>query len=158
MFKTGKIAGMLFAIALLGAAPAFAQSQPAPQQQQEKIDVSDAELAKFAKAYQGMRMVNQQAQQKMLQTVQESGFDVKRFNEIHQAKMTGKEDVELSAEEKENYKNVLGKIQEMQPEFQKKMEDVITSAGLTMDRYEQLAMALQNDPQLQQRLKDILSS
>lgn len=158
MFKTGKIAGMLFALALLGTSPAFAQTQPMPQQQQQKVDVSDAELAKFAKAYQGMRMVNQQAQQKMLQTVEESGFEVKRFNEIHQAKMTGKDDVELTAEEKENYKKVLGEIQAMQPEFQKKMEEVITSAGLTMDRYEQLAMALQNDPQLQQRLKDIMSS
>lgn len=156
MLRTGKIAGILFFFALMSAAPAFAQNQAMPQQQQEKIEVSDAELQKFAQAYQQMRLVNQEAQQKMLKVVQDEGFEVQRFNEIHQASMDPNKEVEMTDEEKAKHEETVKKIEAMQPEFQTKMEEVITSSGLSLERYQQLAMALQTDPQLQQRLRDVM--
>lgn len=158
MLKLKKIAGMMFLTAAMAASPAVvnAQQLPAPQQQQEKIDVSDDELSKFAQAYQGIMVVNQEAQQKMLATVEEEGFDVQRFNEIHQASLDPNQEVEVTAEEEEKHKKTVEKIQGMQEEFQSQMEQVIEKQGLTVERYEQVAMALQTDTELQQRLQQMM--
>ena len=63
MFKSKKIAGLLFVFALVTGSAAIAQNSTMQQQQTVDVDVSDAELSKFAKAYQGLRMMNQQVNQ-----------------------------------------------------------------------------------------------
>lgn len=153
MIRTKKFIYLLFFFALMGTAPAFAQTQPSVAPQQQKLDVSDAELSKFADVYQKMRMMNQKAQQKMVQVVQDEGMDVERFNKVHMALTQGKEGVNVTDKEKETHKAVMEKLEGMQAEFQKQMEDIITEQGLTPERYQQLAMALRTDTELQQRLQ-----
>ncbi len=153
MFKSKKIANFLFFFTVLGSTAVFAQTLP---QQQEQIEVSDTELDKFATAYQGIQVVNQEAQQKMIKTVEDEGFNVQRFNEIHQASITPDQEVDASNEELKKHKKVIGKIEGMQESFQKDMEEVIENEGLTIERYEQVAIALQTDKELQQRLQKIM--
>ena len=125
MIKSKKIAGLLFAFALLGSASVFAQTQQLPQQQQQTvdIDVSDEELSKFADAYQKIRMVNQQAQQEMAKKVEDSGFDIQRFNEIHQASLDPNTEVDATEDELTKHKEIVSEIEGMQGEFQKEMEN-----------------------------------
>ena len=158
MLRLKKMATSVFFTAVLGTVTAVAQTpqQMAPQQQQQKVDVNDEELTKFANAYQGITVINQQAQQKMVKTVEDSGFDVKRFNEIHQASLDPNKEIEVSSEEKARHKEVVSEIEGMQGEFQKDMENVIEEQGLSVERYEQLAMALQQDTELQQRLQKLM--
>lgn len=158
MLRLKRIATSLFFTAVLGTVTAVAQTpqQMAPQQQQVEVDVNDEELTKFANAYQGITVINQQAQQKMVKTVEDSGFDVKRFNEIHQASLDPNKEVEVSSEEKAKHKAVVTEIESMQGDFQKDMENVIEEQGLSIERYEQLAMALQQDTELQQRLQKLM--
>lgn len=147
---------LLFVVAV-GTASVTAQSTTMPQQQ-EKIEVSDSELTQFAEVFQKMRMMNQEAQKEMMAVVQDEDFELKRFNEIHQAKMDPKKDVETTEEEDEKYKEVVSELEEIQPKFQKKMQAVITESDLSMERYQQLAMALRSDAELQQRLQKIMKS
>jgi len=147
---------LLFVVAV-GTASVTAQSTTIPQQQ-ETIEVSDAELTQFAEVFQKMRMMNQEAQKEMMATVQNEDFELERFNEIHQAQMDPKKEVETSAEEDKKYKAVVSELEKMQPEFQKKMQAVITESDLSMERYQQLAMALRSDAELQQRLQEIMKS
>ncbi|APS40118.1 DUF4168 domain-containing protein [Salegentibacter sp. T436] len=158
MIKSKKIAGLLFAFALLGSASVFAQTQQLPQQQQQTvdIDVSDEELSKFADAYQKIRMVNQQAQQEMAKKVEDSGFDIQRFNEIHQASLDPNTEVDATEDELTKHKEVVSEIEGMQGEFQKEMENAISEEGLDVARYEKIAMALQTDTELQQRLQQLM--
>ncbi|MGA8854679.1 MAG: DUF4168 domain-containing protein [Christiangramia sp.] len=147
---------LLFVVAV-GTASVTAQSTTTPQQQ-EQIEVSDAELSQFAEVFQKMRMMNQEAQKDMMAVVQDEDFELQRFNEIHQAKMDPKKEIETTPEEDKKYKAVVTELEEMQPEFQKKMQEVITESDLSMERYQQLAMALRSDAELQQRLQEILKS
>ena len=160
MLKSKKIASFLFFFAVVGSATVFAQTapqqMPQQQQQQEKVDVSDDELSKFANAYQGITVVNQEAQQKMVAVVEEGGFDIQRFNEIHQASLDPNQEVEVTSEEETKHKEVVTKIEGMQGEFQKDMENIIEKEGLDIERYEKLAMALQSDTELQQRLQQMM--
>lgn len=147
---------LLFVFAV-GTASVTAQTTTMPQQQ-EKIEVSDAELMQFAEVFQKMRMMNQEVQQEMMTAVQNEDFELQRFNEIHQAKMDPKKEIETTKEEDKKYDAVVTELETIQPEFQKKMQDVIVNSGLSMERYQKLATALQADATLQQRLQEILKS
>ena len=147
---------LLFVFAV-GTASVAAQNTTMPQQQ-EKIEVSDAELTEFAEVFQKMRMMNQKVQQEMMAVVQGEELELQRFNEIHQANMDPNKDVETTKEEDKKYKAVVAEFEVIQPEFQKKMQEVIAESDLSMERYQQLAMALRSDAELQQRLQSIMKS
>lgn len=157
MLKLKKVASFLFFFTVMGTFASFAQTPQLPQQQQQqpKVEVSDSELTKFANAFQGIRMVNQEAQQEMMQVVEEGGMDVQKFNEIHQASMDPAVEVEASEAELKKHQEITSELEEMQGTFQAKMEKVITDADLTLERYEQIAMGLQSDPELQERLRAV---
>ncbi len=150
-----KLFSSLLFVFALGTASVTAQSTTMPQQQ-EKIEVSDAELEKFADVFQKMRMMNQQVQQEMMAVVTNEDLELQRFNEIHQAEMDPNKDIETTTEEDKKYKAVVAEIEVIQPKYQKKMQEVITESDLDMERYQQLAMALRSDVELQQRLQEIL--
>lgn len=154
--KMKNLLSSLIFILAIGAMPLLAQNPTMPQQQQEKIEVSDAELLKFAEVFQQMRMLNQQAQQEMIQAVEAEELELQRFNEIHQGKMDASKEVETSSTEDEKYEAVLAELQEIQPKYQEKMQSAIADSGLSMERYQQMAMALQSDAELQKRLQEMM--
>ena len=155
MLKMKKFASFLLFFTILGTVAASAQiSHPQPQQQQ-KVEVSDGELEKFANAFQGIRMITQQAQQEMMTVVQQSGMNVEKFNKIQQASMNPETTVEATEEEKAKHKEIAAELEDMQMGYQEQMQEVIEEQDLTLQRYEQIAMGLQNDPELQERLKAI---
>lgn len=145
---------LLFVLAL-GTASVNAQNTNMPQQQ-EKIEVSDSELTEFAEIFQKMRMMNQQMQKEMTSVVENENFELQRFNEIHQAKMDPNKDIETTQEEDKKYEAVVAELEVMQPEFQKQMQEVIAESDLSMQRYQELAMALRSDAALQQRLQEMM--
>ncbi|MCX2679065.1 DUF4168 domain-containing protein [Galbibacter sp. EGI 63066] len=120
---------------------------------QEQVEVTDAELGKIAAAFQGIQKINMEAQQKVMKTVEDSGFEANRFNEMYEASVSPEKNVEATDEEKEKFGKVMSQIQEMQAGFQGQMEEVIGKEGISMERYEKIAMALQTDTALQQRLQ-----
>jgi len=147
---------LLFLFAI-GTASVAAQSTNM-QAQQQKVEVSDAELNEFAEVFQKMRILNQQIQQEMMAVVQEKDFELQRFNEIHQAKMDPKKDIETTDKEDKKYDAVVSELETIQPEFQQKMQTVIQDSDLSMERYQQLAMALRSDAELQKRLQEAMKS
>ncbi|MCP9201016.1 DUF4168 domain-containing protein [Gramella sp. GC03-9] len=154
--KLTKLFSSLLFVLAIGNLSMNAQNQPMPQQ--EKIEVSDSELSEFAQVFQQIRMVNQEAQQEMIAVVQEEEFELKRFNEIHQAKMNPQQEIETTEAEDKKYKVVVDELQTIQPKYQEKIETVISDSDLSMERYQQLAMALRSDQSLQQRLQEMMKS
>lgn len=148
---TSKLKTAIFCFAMVSAAT-FAQA-PA----QENVEVSDAELGKIANAFKGIQQVNVQAQQEMVKTVEESGFEMERFNELYEASQSPDKEVEASSEEKEKFGVVMNEMQTKQATFQKQVEEVIVKEGITLERYQQVAVVLQSDKELQQRLQALLT-
>ncbi len=161
MINSKKIAAFFLFFTIIGSTAIFAQTpQQLPQQQQqpEKVEVSETELQKFANAFQAITAIGQQAQQEMAGVVEEKGMAIQRFNEVHQATLDPQAEVTVTAEEKEQHKEIISELETMQVEFQGEMAKVITEVGLTPERYEQIAMGLQYDEELQNRLRAVLQS
>ena len=146
MLKSVKVKSLFLFVAMIGSLGLFAQNN----------EVSEEELTKFANAYQEMQVQNQEAQQLMVNIIEAEGMDVDRFSTIQQASMENNQNVEATEAEVKMHQNAMVKIQEIQPELEKKATEKIVATGLTMERFEALAAVIQNDHGLQQRLQAIL--
>ncbi len=152
-----KLKALLLCAGVFAGTTAFAQTPQLPQPQEtQQVNVSDGELAKFAQAVQALQTAEQESQQKMIAVVEEQDLDIEKFNEIHQAKMQNLE-VNASEADQKKHEQAVAKLEEMQPEIMKMMETIITNKGLTMERFQQIAAAMQSSPELQQRLQQLMT-
>ncbi len=122
--------------------------------------VSDKELNQFSSAVTSIQQINQEAQSTMLEVVEQSGFELERFNAIYDAAM--KEDTEvmsqLSEEEAKKFESIMARFEAMQGVFQKKMEDAIAKEQISMDRFNEISVMLENDFELQTRLQELMEN
>jgi hypothetical protein len=143
----------LILVFTMAASVAFAQvPQQMPQQQQE-IDVSDGEINQFASVFVELQSMNQGVQQEMMSAVEEEGIEVQRFNQIMQAQQDPNQEVDANEEELQNFAKASQAVEQIQAKVQKEMEKVITENDLTVQRYQQIMMAVRTDTELQQRLQ-----
>lgn len=156
MIKSMKmnIKAIILAAGMLTASYSFAQVNP-QQQNQSQIEVNDTELKKFANVFQQLQVANQEIQQEMITVIEGEGMEIAAFNTIHQAKMQDQK-TDASSEDLKKYEEVVEKIDALQGDFKIRMESVVKDNGFTVERYQEIATALQNDPDLQERLKAIL--
>ena len=147
MLKSVKLNLFLF-LATLGTISMSAQT--------EAKKVTDQELNKFANAYQAVQGENQKAHQEMVAMIEESGLDVEKFQKIQKAQMDPNTEVEATEKELTAHKQVMAEIQAMQPKLQSEMEGLIKKQGLTMQRYQEVAAAIQTNQELQQQLQAIM--
>ncbi|MCM4165568.1 MULTISPECIES: DUF4168 domain-containing protein [unclassified Arenibacter] len=144
---------MLFCALIFAGSIAISQTQEPTQQQ---ISVPDAELQLFAKAYQGIQVAQQDAQRKMIAVLEEQEIEIDVFNEIQQAKLQNQE-IEAAQSDVQKHAKAVEKIEKMQPEIQSKMEKIITDTNLAVEKYEQIAGALQSNPDLVKRLQKLMA-
>lgn len=121
-------------------------------------EISDAELGNFAKAVTSIQTINMEAQSTMMEVVDQSGFELDRFNEIYQAAMT--EDNEtlktLSEDESKKFDGVLARFDAMQAVFQKQMEEAVVKQNITLERFDAIAELMETDTALQLRLQNMM--
>jgi len=142
----------VYAFLIFALIAATAVKAQAPAQQ----DVSDDELKQFASVYKQIQSINQEVQQDMFEAIQEQGIDIQRFNELFQASMVPGQEIAASEEEMEKFNAAKAGIEKIQAQTEKKMEEVIVEEGLTLERYQEIAMAIQSSPDLQRKIQEYL--
>ncbi|TQD40030.1 DUF4168 domain-containing protein [Haloflavibacter putidus] len=147
MFKSIKLKGLFFFVAILSSV-AYTNAQ--------ENKISDAELNKWANAYQKVQMQNQEAQQQMMTMIQDEGMELQRFNEIQQASMNPNQKGNATEAEIKKHKSISDKIEKMRPELERKATEAIESTGMSIERYQEIAAVIQQDQSLQQRLQKIM--
>jgi hypothetical protein len=125
-------------------------------QQPQPVDASKAEIKQFAQAFMDVQTINNQSQQEMIQAIQKEGMEVPRFNEIQQASQDPNMEADASEEEMSTFEKISSSLASIQEKVQKQMEGKIVESGLTIKRYQKIAMSLQNDQDLQQRVQQEL--
>ncbi|SHJ19638.1 protein of unknown function [Tangfeifania diversioriginum] len=143
----------LILVFTMAASVAFAQVPQQMPQQQQDIDVSDGEINQFASVFVELQSMNQGVQQEMMSAVADEGIEVQRFNEIMQAQQDPNQEVDASEDELQNFAKASQAVEQIQAKVQKEMEKVITENDLTVQRYQQIMMAVRTDTELQQRLQ-----
>lgn len=126
-------------------------------QQQQPItmptkEITDAEIKKLSKILNQLQQLNMQSQQIMMQTVENQGLPVQRFMEIQQGGNDPEIVKTITEDEKKKYQSAITELGKVQIEMRKKMENVLKKEGVTMQEYQQMMIALQTNPQAQQKL------
>lgn len=133
------------------------QSQAIPQEVQTTA-VSNEELKQFANVYVEVQNESQLMQNKAVQLIEEEGMQVERFNELANAQNNPNQSVEPKEGEVEKLKSISTEIQKVQLDFQEKVGEIIQREGLTMQRYQEVYQAIQQDQSLQQKLSTLIQS
>ncbi len=132
------------------------QMKPGQQiQQSGDADISDEELKKFATVNSKMQAINQEMQQKMTQIIEKNGMDMNQFNQIQQNQQNPDSDIDVSESDMNKYRAIINEMREDQAQTQKKAQDIIESEGLTMQRYQQIGNRISNDPEMQNKLREM---
>lgn len=150
--------GIIAAVFAMFAMPAEAQFQQPPQDQAPQIEVSDEELQVFVDASMNAQTVQAQSQQEMVAIVDDEGIDVQTYNEIMQAQQMGQstDELDVSAEDMEKFETAFEKIEEIEQEMEADLTEAIEDEGMDMDRFQEINMAVQQDPELQQRVQQMI--
>lgn len=147
MITFNKTTSLFLLLMLIGSPAAFSQTEKS---------VSEEEMKQFATSIQQVEIVNQQAQQEMVSVVEKEGLEVQRYNEMQQADMDPDREIDATGEEMEKYDQATEELGKIHARTQEKMQESITQEGLTVARYQEIATIISNDPEMQQKLREIL--
>lgn len=130
--------------------------QMMPQQQSSSLEVTDEELKAFIEVVNTVQGINQASQAEMVSAVEENGMTVERFSSIAQSQQNPESNLEVGSEEMKLYEETLALVEKIQIEARSEMEAAINESPLTMERYQEIAMAAQSDMELQKRLQALM--
>lgn len=123
---------------------------------QTGTEVTDGEIEKFVSAVKEVQLINQQAQQEMIKAIQDKDLEIQRFNEMYAASQDPQTELDASAEETQKFNNINKEIIKIQTNSGQKMEEGIKDQDLTVERYQEINMQIQNDPALMQKVQKLL--
>lgn len=129
------------------------------QPQQVDTDFDRQELEEFVNVYIQSSEIQQGTEAEMIQAIEEEDLELNRFNEILtvQQNQQSAEEINASAEEMAAFNKAAEKIMKVQQETQAEIEQLIESE-IGKEKYQQIAMAYQQSPEVQQRVNEILES
>jgi hypothetical protein len=146
--KTRALAAVLSLLALLFVVPSQAQTTN---------DYDDEELKKFAKVVVDVITIQQESQMQMISTIEQHEMSIQRFNEMMiESQDRPLDEVDGSQEEKEAFTDISIQIMAIQEEMEDRLIESIQREGFTIEQYEQLLRDYQHDPELQQRVQDLV--
>ena len=162
--KATAVAGLILGcVAMAGTAEAQQKNPPkqqttpqaAPQQQQQ--DISDADLKLFVDASTRLMELQQANEKVMLTILEEEKLSVEKFNTLAQAHQQQKlAEAEATTEEKDAFNKAVQRMMEMQPDIEKNMQQAIQKDGMSMERYEQIMLAYQQNPTIQAKVQKMM--
>lgn len=152
--------------------PSFPQDQPqTPPEGQQPVpqnpagpqvdvreDYSDAELESFVNANEKVASIQQETEEKIIGKIEENGLTVDRFNQILQSQQdpSMKESVQATAEELAAFNTVAQSIVDENQKVRKQIESSIQEEGLNLATYEEMMVAYQYSPKVQERVHKLL--
>ena len=148
------------AMAALLAAPALAQQEgfqdPMQQPEAPQVEVGSAELDQFAEAMNQVQEIQIDSQSRIENQITESELDQQRFQEIHSASINPQIELpdDVSEAEQAAYDELLEQLVEVEQEAQGEMQTAVQDAGLDVQRFNEIATAIQQDDELWQRLQE----
>lgn len=121
-------------------------------------EVSNTELANFAKAYVEVQNISQDSQQKMVKVIQDEGLDVQRYNAIVKAQQTEDKDFVVTQDELDKIQVINSQLIVIDTETKEAIQKKITASSLTLESYQEIMEAVQSDEELQKKLHELLQS
>ena len=136
---------------MLGGLSVFSQTEEPPEK------YTDDELRKFASVIIDVITIQQQGQMQMISLIQDHDMSIQRFNEMMiDSQDKSLEEMEGTEDEKVAFADISVRILGIQEEMEDQLIAAIQEEGLSIERYEEILMDYQQDPELQQRIQRLV--
>lgn len=142
---------------LLMVGSAFAQGQQMQQQTAQPDSVTDEELEKFAMVTNELQQIQRESQKEVEKMLSDKEMDMQRFQQIMMSRQNPQmsDSVEITEEEKQTMEEIKPKLQKMQQQSRQKMMGAMQENDLQPQRFQAISQALQSDPEVMNRFKEI---
>lgn len=148
-----------FAASVLGflliAGSVFAQGQQMQSAQPDSI--TDEELEKFAVVTSELQQVQRESREEVEDMLSEKEMDLQRFQQIMMSRQNPNmgDSIEVTDQEEETMEEIEPKLQKMNQQSQQKLMSIMQEEGLQPQRFQAISQALQQNPELMKRFKEI---
>ncbi|RDV16037.1 DUF4168 domain-containing protein [Pontibacter diazotrophicus] len=162
LIKKGTIAATLLVASMSFGHAAFAQQETTPQtetQQQDAQEFSDADLEKFVAANSQVTEIQNESREALVNAIEEQDLTLDRFNEL--AKAHQQQQLQETAENPEEiaaFSNAAQQVVKIQPEAKEKSDEAIKEHGLTVEQYEAIMQAYEQDPAVKAKVQQLVVS
>ncbi len=157
----------LFLLASLLSFESVAQQEQEPEQDLQeteqgmmpavKEDFTDQELQQFIEANKVAIGVQQSAEQKMISAIEKEGLDIQTFNEILTSKQNSEAETQATPEDQGKFNTAVEEVVKIQEEMMTEMESAIQETGISVEQYEEILLAYQQSPVVQEKLNQMLN-
>lgn len=120
------------------------------------VNPNSQEFANFAEAITGVQEVQETVNARIDTIISQTPMGEERFLEVYQeVQATGNVPETLDQREVMVYQEAMNEINDVQMSSQEEMIAIVEQADLSVQRFNEIVMALQQDPSLQQALAEL---
>ncbi|MFP4415640.1 MAG: DUF4168 domain-containing protein [Chitinivibrionales bacterium] len=119
-------------------------------------EVSDQDLQTFLNINMRMLKLQEQAMQQVEQYIQEQGMTPQRYGEIAAEENNPQTQSDATEEELETAEKISEHVQQVNMELEQQAETIVQEEGLTMQQYQTLGSTIEQSPDLQQKLNEMM--
>lgn len=148
---------LLCVMMLLPAAAVWAQ-EPAAPSVQIREDFSDDELQSFVNANEKISTIQMEGEQTMIKAIEGEGLSVERFHEILEQQRDPQKSTETSPAELKSFNSAAQVILQENKKLEEKMTSSIEEAGINIETYQQIMLAYQQSPAIQDRVNKMVNN
>lgn len=127
-----------------------------PSQQGEGGKVTDDQLKKFVRVSNDLQQMQKDSKTKQQQIIKDNDMTLQRYNEISQAKRSGK-DAQMTEAEKKKFNKISKSLKEFQQNNRQKAMQILKKHSLSQKVFTKIRRKLQSDKELQKRFTEMRS-
>ena len=146
---------------IFGTTAIYAQQQQMPPQPDplSPEEVTDEHLEKISNVTQAGQGIQEEADNKMREVIEDVGMEFQRFQQIMMAQQNPQlaNQLQLSSEEQETLQEIQPELMKINQEAQQQYMAKIEEEGLSIQEFQQIAQAIQAHPEVAERFEEINS-
>lgn len=152
-----KLFAPLFAFALFFGVNATAQ-EVMPQQMEVQEDFPEEDMKKFVAVNLEVMPIQERYQEKMMNSIEESGLTVQRFEELSRAQQSGDiREASKDPEELASYNKAGQEIMQIQSEMQNEVVGHISESDLGPEKFQQIYMAYTQSEKVRAKIDKMMA-
>jgi hypothetical protein len=144
---------------IIGSNPLFAQQQQMPPQPKplSADEISKEDLQMVAHVSSAIQNIQMEADKKVRSMLKEEEMEYTRFQEIMRAQQNPQaaSKADMTEDEKATLQKVQPKLMQISQETRQQYMGAIEDEGLTPQKFQQLAQAIQTNPEVAKRFEEV---
>lgn len=85
-------------------------------------------------------------------------MDIESFNKMYQTSQDSEQEVESGEKEQKQFEAIMMELVQIQQGLQLQMSEAITETGMELEKFDKMMIAYQQDPNLQQKVNELMTA